>query len=125
MHLLQLRVGGVSEGVGSEIRGPASLGIAVGEQRRGNPAQAIEYYKKALVIVDAPELRTQVFRNMGLAYQSLGDETAAQQSFYQAAHQPQSAAVDWQGDWWRKLIPMLKQRLRQWRSGSPSPPPGQ
>ena len=96
------------------------LGIATGEQQRGNPAQAIEFYKKALVVVDMPDVRKQIFWNMGLAYRKMGDTTSAQECFYQSAHQS-PVAVDWQGDWWRQIMPILRERLRHWRSGLSSP----
>jgi len=99
------------------------LSIAAGEQQRGNPAQAIEFYQKALVVITIPEVRKNIFWNMALAYRALGDSVNAQQCFYQAAHQP-PAAVDWQGDWWRQIIPIIRQRLHDWPSGmtrSPRP----
>ena len=97
------------------------LGIATGEQQRGNPAQAIEFYKKALVVVDIPDVRKQIFWNMGIAYRDLGDSASAQECFYQSRHQP-PVAVDWQGDWWRQIMPILRERLRHWRSGPPGEP---
>ncbi len=100
------------------------LGIATDEQRRGNLPLAIEYYQKALVVVDWPEVRKQIFWNLGIAYRDLGDSANSQACFYQAAHQT-ATAVDWQGDWWRQLIPMMRERLRRWRSGSPDPAPNQ
>jgi len=95
------------------------LSIAGSEQQRGNSAQAIEFYRKALVVVNIPEVRKQIFWNMGLAYRALGDAANEQQCFYQAAHQA-PVEVDWQGDWWRQVLPMIRQRLTNWRSGSPS-----
>jgi tetratricopeptide (TPR) repeat protein len=92
------------------------LSIAAGEQQRGNLALAIEFYQKALVVINIPEVRKNIFWNMGLAYRALGDADNAQQCFYQAAHQP-PAAINWQGDWWRQVIPVVRQRLHDWRSG--------
>jgi tetratricopeptide (TPR) repeat protein len=101
------------------------LGIATGEQRRGNLPLAIEYYQKALVVVDGPETRKQIFWNLAIAYRDLGDSANAQACFYQSAHQASTMAVDWQGDWWRQLLPMMRERLRHWRSGSLAPAPNQ
>ena len=95
------------------------LSIAIAEQQRGNLVPAIDYYQKALPIVEAPNLRSQIYRNMGIAYRDLGDGTSSQQCFYEAAHQP-PPPVDWQGDWWRQIIPMIRERLRNWRAGSSS-----
>jgi protein O-mannosyl-transferase len=88
------------------------LGIATIEQRRGNLPQAIDFYRKALVVVDGPELRKQIFWNMAVAYQGLGDSANAQECVYQAAHQT-STAVDWHGDWWRHLWPMIQEHLHR------------
>jgi protein O-mannosyl-transferase len=93
------------------------LSIAIAEQLRGNASIAIEYYKKALPIVQASALRAQILNTMGIAYRGLGDNASAQQCFYEAAHQP-PPPVDWQGDWWRQVIPLIRERLRTWRSGS-------
>ena len=90
------------------------LSIAIAEQQRGNASIAIDYYKKALPIVQASTLRSQILNNMGIAYRGLGDSASAQQCFYEAAHQP-PPAVDWQGDWWRQILPMIRERLRNWR----------
>ena len=95
--------------------------IAESEQHLGNPKRAIEYYKKTLTIVSFPGQRKQIFWNMAIAYQSLGDEPSAQECFYQAAHQPET--IDWQGDWWRDLLPIIRERFRNWRTG-PGASPG-
>jgi hypothetical protein len=92
------------------------LTIAESEQLRGNLSLAIEYYKlKTLEIVSYPPLRRRIFTAMGPAYRGMGDEISAQQCFAEAAHQ--RTPFDWQGDWWRQLAPMLRDRLRKWRSG--------
>jgi len=97
------------------------LGIATAEQQGGNPQVAIEYYKKALAVVDVPDLRRRILWNMGLAYRDMGDAASAQDYFYQSVHQP-PLAMDWQGDWWLHIGPMLRDRVRQWRSGQPNAP---
>jgi protein O-mannosyl-transferase len=100
------------------------LGIASIEQQRGNLAVAIEYYKKALVVVDTPSLRVQIFKHMGLAYRDLGDAAGAQECFAAAAHQA-PPTVDWQGDWWRQIGPAIREYFRYRRSGPSTSSPGQ
>ena len=97
------------------------LSIATTEQQRGNPSIAIEYYKKALPILEVPSVRSQIYRNMGIAYRDLGDNASSQQCFYEASHQP-PAGMDWQGDWWRQIVPMIRERLRNGHSGASSAP---
>jgi len=100
------------------------LGIGSIEQQRGNLPVAIEYYKKALVVVDTPGLRVQIFKHMGLAYRDLGDEISAQQCFAAAVHQA-PPTVDWQGDWWRHIGPAIREYFRYGRSGPSTYSPNQ
>jgi tetratricopeptide (TPR) repeat protein len=100
------------------------LGIATIEQQRGNLTVAIEYYKKALVVVDTPSVRVQIFKHMGLAYRDVGDEISAQQCLAAAAHQA-PPVVDWQGDWWHHIGPAIREYFRYGRTGPSTSSPGQ
>ncbi len=60
------------------------------EQRQGDLRKAIAYYQSALELtqddlVNTASLRFDAFKNMGLAYHSLGDDSRAQQCFSAAA----------------------------------------
>jgi len=100
-----------------------ALDIASIEQERGNLRQAILYYEKALAISDHGAGDAQILASMGRAYRQLGDEARARECYQAAAayHAPVVArsGVNWQGDWWRDLIPQMWARVRAWISGQP------
>lgn len=55
--------------------------IAFYEQQHGNLAQAIEDYKKAILLTTSPGLKIKAWNNMGLAYRALGDAEQARECF--------------------------------------------
>ncbi len=101
---------------------PVNLSIARGEQQRGNPRQAVEYYKKVLEVLGDPQQRAPVLSDMCLAYSTLDDHVNAIACLAEAAGTPTRSAVDWQGDWWRDLGRVIRNDIRKWRSGHGSSP---
>ena len=99
-----------------------NLNIAMGEQQRGNLALAIEYFKKVLAISPDDKLRAQVLARMGSLYRDLGDSANAKECFEAAARPIAPEAVDWRGDWWRDLLPIIRERFRYWRTGHSASP---
>ena len=81
--------------------------IAMYEHQHGHLAVAIEYYKKALPQMWSVEQRTQVLTNMASAYRLLGDTADADACLDKMKATP-AKSVDWQGAWWKQIIPMIK-----------------
>jgi tetratricopeptide (TPR) repeat protein len=87
-----------------------NLDIAMYEHRHMKLPLAIEYYKRVLPQAWNSEQRTQVLTNMAIAYRQLGDAASADACMSKITTLPQRK-VDWQGAWWKQIIPMIKQYL--------------
>jgi tetratricopeptide (TPR) repeat protein len=85
-----------------------NLNIATYELQHGNPAGAIEYYKRVLPEAWNSEQKTQVLTSMAIAYRQLGDTASASECMASIKALPQRN-VDWQGAWWKNIIPMIRQ----------------
>ena len=59
----------------------ANLSIAINLQGRGNPAEAIRYYKVAISGMDDPLEQAKAYQNMAVAYRDMGDHTDSVDSF--------------------------------------------
>src|SRR5271166_50120 len=86
-----------------------NLQLAFYEHKRGNLPQAIEYYKTVLAITENPALKRQVLTNMAAAYRAMGDYSAANECLQNAAQAAPAYSIDWQGEWWKNIIPMIRQ----------------
>jgi tetratricopeptide (TPR) repeat protein len=93
------------------------LSIASYEHQHGNPALAIEYYKKALPGAWNSQQRAQTLSSMAAAYRLMGDNASADECLARIAALPQRT-VNWQGEWWKQILPML----RQWFHGGDTKP---
>ncbi|MGA2902714.1 MAG: hypothetical protein ABSD98_02705 [Candidatus Korobacteraceae bacterium] len=87
-----------------------NLRIARYEQAQGNLDVALDYYKKALAEASTAEQGTLALSNMAAIYRELGDGTKADACLTKLKTLP-TRAVDWQGAWWKQVIPMIKQYL--------------
>ena len=87
-----------------------NLNIAMYEHRHLNLPMAIDYYKRVLPQAWNSEQKTQVLTNMATAYRQLGDTVSADACMSKINTLPQRK-VDWQGAWWKQIIPMIKQYL--------------
>lgn len=59
----------------------SNFNIGFYDQRHGNLEEAIERYKRAVVLTTSLSLKVQAFNNMGLAYRDLGDTEKARECF--------------------------------------------
>jgi protein O-mannosyl-transferase len=59
----------------------SALNIGFYEQQHGNLTEAIEWYKKAVILTTSPVTKSKALNNMGLAYRDLGNPEQARQSF--------------------------------------------
>jgi len=84
-----------------------NLSIASYEQQHGNLPLAIEYYKRVLPQLWNSEQRAQTLTNMASAYRDLGDEASANACLAKLTTLRQPA-VNWQGNWWKQMLPMIK-----------------
>lgn len=89
-----------------------NLAIADYEQQQGNVGAAIDYYKKVLGISKNARQNQYVLFRMGHAYQRLGDTAQAEECFTAAAHAVPAKTFDWQGDWWRNILPLVRDYFR-------------
>jgi tetratricopeptide (TPR) repeat protein len=86
-----------------------NLSIAGYEQNHGNPEAALDYYKKVLAYAWNGEQSTTALNNMAVIYRQLGDPAKADACLNKVQAIPQKPAVDWQGAWWRQIIPVIKE----------------
>lgn len=84
------------------------LNIATYEYQNGNLVLAIEYYKKVLPGAWNSEQKTLALTNMATAYRRLGDSASADECLAKIKTLPQRT-VDWQGAWWKQVLPMIRQ----------------
>jgi protein O-mannosyl-transferase len=87
-----------------------NLNIAQYEQNHANYAMAIDYYKKVLPQAWNAEQRTTVLTNMAASYRMLGDTASADACLAKSRALPPKT-VDWQGAWWKNIVPMIKEYL--------------
>ncbi len=87
-----------------------NLDIASYEQSHGNLNVALEYYQKALKEAWNADQSTQILRSMAIIYRQQGDLAKADACTSKVATLPRRT-VDWQGNWWEHIIPMMKQYL--------------
>ncbi len=59
----------------------SALNIGFYEQQRGNLTQAIDWYKKAVMLTTSPSTKSKALNNMGLAYRDLGNPEQARECF--------------------------------------------
>ncbi len=59
----------------------SNFNIGFYEQRHGDLEQAIEQYKKAIILTTSPSLKIQAWNNMGFAYRDLGNSEQARECF--------------------------------------------
>ncbi len=59
----------------------SNFNIGFYDQRHGDLPNAIEQYKKAIILTTSPSLKIQALNNMGLAYRDLGDADQARECF--------------------------------------------
>jgi hypothetical protein len=88
----------------------SNLNIALYEHSHGWLTMAIEHYKKALPGAWNSDTRTLVLTNMADAYRRVGDTASADQCLAKAKTLPQKT-VDWQGAWWKQIIPIIREHL--------------
>jgi tetratricopeptide (TPR) repeat protein len=88
----------------------SNLDIALYEHSHGRLAIAIEYYKKMLPEAWNSDQQTLALTNMADAYRRLGDTASADQCLAKVKTLPQKT-VDWQGAWWKQIIPIIRERL--------------
>jgi len=62
----------------------SNMNIGTYEHSHGNLPQAIEYYKKAILLARNPKLKADAYNNLGYAYKDLGDYADAQQNLQSA-----------------------------------------
>ena len=79
--------------------------------------QAIEYYKKVLPQAWTPQQRSDVLKNMVTAYRQMGDDTSSERVHANHTRLPPQS-IDWQGAWWKQILPILKQHLHIGSSSS-------
>ncbi len=87
-----------------------NLSIAMYEHKHLNLPMAIDYYKRTLPQAWNSEQKTQVLTNLATAYRQLGDTADADACMARINTLPQRK-VDWQGAWWKQIIPQIKQYL--------------
>ncbi len=92
--------------------------LGVYEHKSHHFQQAIEYYKKVLPQAWNPQQRSEVLQNMATAYRQMGDYASADECMRKLNTPLPSQSVDWQGAWWKQILPMLKQYLHIGRSSS-------
>jgi tetratricopeptide (TPR) repeat protein len=99
-----------------------NLNVAIVEHQRGNLRQAIPYYEKALANSQDDRTNEQIWSNMGRAYSALGNEARARECFAAASrlHQlsppPPRQVINWQGEWWRDLLALIREQIHSWTS---------
>jgi hypothetical protein len=86
------------------------MNIASYEQSHHNLPLAIDYYKRVLPQAWNSEQKTMVLTNMALIYRQMGDYASANECLTKQSALPQRK-VDWQGSWWKQIIPMIKDAL--------------
>lgn len=59
----------------------SNFNIGFYDQRHGDLQNAIEQYKKAIILTTSPSLKIQALNNMGLAYRDLGNADKARECF--------------------------------------------
>jgi hypothetical protein len=59
----------------------SALNIGFYEQQHGNLTQAIDWYKKAVIMTTSPITKAKALNNMGLAYRDLGNPDQARECF--------------------------------------------
>ena len=59
----------------------SNFNIGFYEQRHGDLQDAIEQYRKAIILTTSPSLKVQALNNMGLAYRDLGSPDKARECF--------------------------------------------
>jgi tetratricopeptide (TPR) repeat protein len=59
----------------------SNFNIGFYDQRHGDLRNAIEQYKKAIILTTSPTLKIQALNNMGMAYRDLGDTSKAHECF--------------------------------------------
>jgi protein O-mannosyl-transferase len=84
--------------------------LGIYEHQHRHYQQAIEYYKKVLPQAWNTQQRTEILSNMATAYRQMGDYADANQCMAKLNATPKQN-VDWQGAWWKQIIPMLKEYL--------------
>jgi len=62
----------------------SNMNIGTYEHSHGNLPQAIEYYKKAILLARNPKLKADAYNNLGYAYKDLGDYADALQNLQSA-----------------------------------------
>ena len=87
-----------------------NMNIASYEQSHHNLPLAIDYYKRVLPQAWNSEQKTMVLTNMALIYRQMGDYASANECLAKQSALPQRK-VDWQGSWWKQIIPMIKDAL--------------
>ncbi len=85
-----------------------NMQLALYEHQRGNFLQAIEYYKQVKAVTANPGLQQQVLSNMAAAYRALGDYAEANRCAQAAAQAVPANSVDWQGAWWKQILPLIR-----------------
>ena len=80
--------------------------------------EAIDYYKKVLPQAWTPQQRSDVIRNIVTAYRQMGDYASADEWLRKLNAEPKPQNVDWQGAWWKQIIPAIKQALHIGNSAS-------
>ena len=87
-----------------------NMNIASYEQSHHNLPLALEYYKRVLPQAWNSEQKTIVLTNMAVIYRQMGDYTSANECLAKQSALPQRK-VDWQGSWWKQIVPMIKEAL--------------
>lgn len=85
-----------------------NMSIAMYAHKRGDFAMALDYYKRVLPQAWNSEQRTLVLTNMASIYRQLNDPADADNCMNRMRALPQRK-VDWQGNWWQQIMPMMKQ----------------
>jgi hypothetical protein len=65
-----------------------------------------------------PQQRSDVIRNMVTAYRQMGDYASADEWLRKLNAEPKPQSVDWQGAWWKQIMPTIKRALHMGNSAS-------
>jgi tetratricopeptide (TPR) repeat protein len=84
------------------------FGIAICEQNEGQFAIALEHYTRALAEAWNADQRRLALANMAAIYRQLGEYGKADKCLAQIKQLPEKT-VDWQGAWWKQIVPMIRQ----------------
>ena len=87
------------------------LAIASYEHTQGNLPMALEYYQRAEKDSWTYDQRASALMGMWGVYELMGDKQKANDCVLRVRALPKNKPMDWQGAWWKQIVPLMKQRL--------------